>query len=654
MGPLRQLGDRPPTPTFGHRRRGRSLRRVVAVVLGVWALAGPAWAQGGAPPPAEYKALEREIKGVVEASGVPGAAVSVVGPGGATWSAGFGLADVDAETRVTPATLFRAESVSKTLVALASLRLHQEGRLPLSARLRDLAPEVEFVNRWEDTHPVRVVHLLEHTSGFDDLHLREYAFTRADGTLRDALAVNPAPRVSRWPPGTAMAYNNGGYAIVGHLIERVTGMPFEVYVRDHVLRPLGMTASTFESVDADRMARSYLGPGEEEPMAPRPLLTVPAGGLVTSADDLGRLVRALVDGDRPVVRHDLLDRMVRPQTTDAARAGLAAGYGLGSYTSAGEGFVWHGHAGGTPSATARYAYQPALGVGYAVLMNGSDTDARDQIEAAVQQFLVRGREAPPPPEPDSLGAPALAGYEGLYRQRTSNWALTSGIERMLDVQRVAGDGPSGTLTLTPALFGDAPRTLLFAGGDLFRTPDQAEPTVVFVRRGGEVDGLRTWDAANLRAGTYERVSALQAYALPVIFGLSFVLMLSGLAVGLVRGVAGLLGRRRRDGGVLVRWLPVAAVVALAGAVVSLVAGLVGDPVAALGRPTAASVGFWALTWVFGALSVAALVVSASALLRRPDLGKVSRGYAAALSLACVTVAATLSAWGLLGLRTWVF
>jgi CubicO group peptidase (beta-lactamase class C family) len=72
-------------------------------------------------------------------------------------------------------------------------------------------PEVTFSNRWEATDPVRLVHLMEHTTGFDDIHLREYASN--DPTpiaLKEALAYGAASRVSRWRPGTRMAYCNSG------------------------------------------------------------------------------------------------------------------------------------------------------------------------------------------------------------------------------------------------------------------------------------------------------------------------------------------------------------------------------------------------------------------------------------------------------------
>lgn len=606
--------------------------------------------------------LEEELGRIVGVSEVPGAAVALVARDGTAWSRGFGTADLATGRPVTEETLFRTNSVSKSLVALAVLRLVEERRIALDDRLREVAPEIAFENRWEETHPVRVVHLLEHTTGFDDLHLREYAFGPDDWTLREALALNPAPRVARWPPGTRMAYDNGAYAVAAHLVETLSGERFEAYVDREVLLPLGMTSSGFglERIDRERLTDHHLDGPAVEPAEPYPLLVRPAGGFVSSADDLAKLVRGLLRGGEPVVSAAAVDRMRRPRTTDAARAGLAIGYGLGSYAAPGaEGRIWHGHAGGTPSAFARYAYQPDLGVGYAVLMNGSDGDARDRLEAAIQRFLVAGRPAPEP-APAVEAAPDQAAYGGLYRQSTASWQLTAGVERLFDVQRVSV--AEGALTLSP-LLGGPPRTLLLAGGDLFRTGEWSEPSMVFLRSGGgdAATGLRTWDPENLRAGNYQRVSAPGAYLPLAIFLLSLLLAVSALLVAPVHGVAALL-RRTGPGGPpavprRVHALPLLAVVSLVAAAVALGIGVSGeDGLLALGRPSVPAVAYWLLTWTFALLSAAALIVTAREL-RRPPPGIAARlalGHSFLAALACAALVLYLADWGWLGLRTWAY
>lgn len=162
------------------------------------------------------------------------------------------------------------------------------------------------------------------------------------------LLAHPQPRWSptsptctaRWAPGTRTAYNNGAYAVAAVVLETASGVPFPEIVEREVLGPLDMGSSGvgIESVDRSRLTRHVLPSGQEEPPVPYPLLIRPAGGLVTSAADLARLVQALLTGTAPdgapYLDDAALRRMRTPRTSDAARAGLPTGYGLGSYTAA--------------------------------------------------------------------------------------------------------------------------------------------------------------------------------------------------------------------------------------------------------------------------------------------------------------------------------
>jgi len=158
----------------------------------------------------------------------PGAAVVIVSREKVDWLAGIGKADVAANKPVTDETLFRIGSTSKAFAALAALQLQEEGRLKLTDIVKQWVPDVAFTNPWEATNPMRLVHLMEHTSGFDDIHLREYALN--DPTpiaLRDALIYGADSRISRWPPGDRMAYCNSGPAVLAAVIEKASGERFE-------------------------------------------------------------------------------------------------------------------------------------------------------------------------------------------------------------------------------------------------------------------------------------------------------------------------------------------------------------------------------------------------------------------------------------------
>jgi CubicO group peptidase (beta-lactamase class C family) len=90
-------------------------------------------------------------------------------------------------------------------LGLAILKLQEERKLDLQQKVRDIVPEIEFTNQWEESDPVRIVHLLEHTTGWDDYHLTEQVTSQV--SLKEGLDHHPHSRTCRWVPGTRMAYS---------------------------------------------------------------------------------------------------------------------------------------------------------------------------------------------------------------------------------------------------------------------------------------------------------------------------------------------------------------------------------------------------------------------------------------------------------------
>lgn len=156
-------------------------------------------------PHPDLTALDRQLRQIVEDHAVIGASVAVSDAEGLVYAQAFGFADREARSAAIPDTPFRAGSVSKLVTAITVLRLVDAGALDLAAPLRDAAPDLAFTNRWEASRPVRLVHLLEHTAGWDDIQLQEYRSFPDGTTLADGLADNPAraQRVGRQASITA-------------------------------------------------------------------------------------------------------------------------------------------------------------------------------------------------------------------------------------------------------------------------------------------------------------------------------------------------------------------------------------------------------------------------------------------------------------------
>ena len=169
---------------------------VLVSVLGQICLA----AEKDEKPARSIDELRQLLEKVLAETHTPGVSVAIVHRDGPEWVAGLGKADVASGRATTAETLFRIGSTSKGFASLSILMLADQGKLSLDDPVHKLAPEVWFENRWEASDPVRVVHLLEHTTGWDDIHLREFAKDAPGMGLREALNYDHHSRTSRWRP----------------------------------------------------------------------------------------------------------------------------------------------------------------------------------------------------------------------------------------------------------------------------------------------------------------------------------------------------------------------------------------------------------------------------------------------------------------------
>src|SRR5271157_1274103 len=273
------------------------------------------------PPPKTLDELRAAMKTVLEREHVPGAGIALIQKGELLWCGGIGKADLKKNLEVTCDTEFRAGSISKTFVALALLKLQEEGKINLQARLADIAPEIRVRNPWNATSPVRIVNLLEHTAGFDDMTFSE-VYNRhdpCDFPLVRVFERFPQPQRVRWRPGTRMSYSNPGYGVAGYVIEKVTGRPFDEYIREVILRPLGMEHADFRTTDANRplLAAGY-GGNPPQPVGYPNIYLRPAGDLKASPGELAKVVQFFLRrgkaGDNALLTPESIVRMEYPQT----------------------------------------------------------------------------------------------------------------------------------------------------------------------------------------------------------------------------------------------------------------------------------------------------------------------------------------------------
>jgi CubicO group peptidase (beta-lactamase class C family) len=167
--------------------------RIAVFALLSCAVASAGFAQANKdakPKPAQsIPDLRQQLEKILSDTHTPGVSVAIVHKEGPEW--------VATNHATNDGTLFRIGSTSKTFVSLSLLKLANEGKLSLLDPVHKIVPEIWFENRWEATDPVRLVDLVEHTTGWDDTHLAEHAKDAKGMTLRQGLDYYRKSRISR-------------------------------------------------------------------------------------------------------------------------------------------------------------------------------------------------------------------------------------------------------------------------------------------------------------------------------------------------------------------------------------------------------------------------------------------------------------------------
>jgi len=599
-----------------------------------------------ATPPRTIPELQARIREVLAETKTPGIGITLVTRDSVLWAAGIGTADVAAGRAATDSTLFRIGSTSKAFVSLLVLLLEQEGRLSLEDPVWAHVPELVFTNKWEESDPIRIVHLLEHTTGWDDLALRDYALNDSTITLRDGLAYNPKTRHSRWRPGTRVSYCNSGPAVAAYIVQKLAGRPFEDLVRERLFTPIGMTTTTYFKPDPpERLATLYHSDGE----TPEPywfILERPAGAINASARDMAAYVRFLLNrgavGDSQILPAEVIERMERPRSSITARSGLALGYGLHLSTYVDSGWVWVGHDGGVNGGLTNMAYRPDQGVGFAFMINSGSTEAFRRISRLVRNYLTRDATPaePPPRAPVSDLARDRAGW---YRPDNPRNQKLYFLERILGLERVT---VSDSGLLMKPLLGKA-TFYVPVSERLFRQSSDPVATLALVDDAVDGRAEAIERMGYLLPGEYHRAWTPVVWAEITVTVLALAAMVTTVLFALIWIPRLLLGKLAGVPKRHVRVWPLFATLAVV-AFVGVVAINMENAIEVLGHPTA-----WAWT-----ITIATVVFPLSALIgllaawRAREINLVTRWQALSASAIFVVVALYLTWFGMVGWRTW--
>ena len=334
--------------------------------------------------------LDGKLPDALKNGDIPGAVVSVVKDGQVVTTRGYGWADTGASggnpVAVDPQTsLFRVASVSKIPTSIAAMQLVEQGKVDLDA---DISAYLDFEIERRFDEPLTLRHLLTHSAGFD-----EHGSLTPTTDLEAYVKNDPPTQV--FAPGTTPGYSNYGMALAGYIVQRVSGQPFEAYVREHVLEPAGMTSSTYEQPLPKDMAGSlgpgYTSTGEEVPF--EVMGDFPAGSLTVSAPDFAAFMNAQLSRSPKLLREETWEQMWSPglgeeRLGNRAKAG-EMGLGYFELTRHGRRIVEHSgdHTRGWHS---KFELYPEEKTGIFISYNGDGNEpARSLREDLAQGFADR-------------------------------------------------------------------------------------------------------------------------------------------------------------------------------------------------------------------------------------------------------------------------
>lgn len=394
---------------------GLRTRTFIACTLLIAAPGSDAWSN---TLPTDFSRLDTYIQSQLESAGIPGAAVVVVSKDKVLHMRGFGISGPGGKTP-TPQTLFMPGSVSKSFTALAVMQLVEAGKIGLDV------PVINYIPWFQLADPVpsgqiTVRQLLNQNSGFSTLNGSNYCFANCD---RSDIALEHSVRELRnvklnAPPGTHWEYSNINYVILGYLIQRISGEPYDKYIERHVFGPLGMRNSVAsdklgKTADLATGYRYWFGKAVPAYELPYQTSLVPAGYLFTSAEDMGRYLMAHLNGGMvdgiSIISSSGIDTLHQSSVPVIGNDRYAMGW---YFNSAVPNFFEHN--GGLPNFFSQMAIDAKEGWGVALLVNADNMLSGPAIQSLGVQVenILRGRE-PAAIKKGSMFSPALIALFGL-------------------------------------------------------------------------------------------------------------------------------------------------------------------------------------------------------------------------------------------------
>ena len=499
--------------------------------------------------PAVTKIVDDLVRAQMADNRIPGMSVAVVRNGRLVQAAGYGLSNIERGTSVDPATtLFRVGSITKLFTYTAAMQLVEQGLLGLDDDVNGRLSGVQIAPKFG--RPVTVNEIMHHRAGFGegDLGYDFFGNPALTPTLRDFVRDHQLRRVTA--PGTRTAYSNYGPTVLGLVIEQTTHQPYEAYLQDHILTPLGMTRTTLREpvapglpaplgrMRADDAARAAVGYSPVDGgYAPIPIEHIfpgasPAGSMFTTANDMACFMLAYLNGgslgEARILKEETISQMwTRGYSDRKSTVDFAHGF----FNTRVGGYDAYQHTGVMAGFTSNLTLIPQLELGIFVVGNsetgwGATSALPGQIVA--RAFPPGPLTAPIPVVPSDFGARANR-FAGIYLTAARSPDRLETLTKLgVEARVTAGDGG-----LAIAMPGDSRRWIEIA--PLTFQDAEGQDRIHFIAAGDRITGFYT----PMGHRSYERVDFTWTKA----FFQGAMFVAAGLALTMIAHLV--LDRRRR-------------------------------------------------------------------------------------------------------------
>jgi len=479
------------------------------------------------------------------------------------------------------------------------------------------------------------------------MHVTEYAHNVYPPiTLKEGLDFHPHSRVSRWKPGSRMAYANSGPAVAARIVENITAVDFEDYIKTHFFNPMGMSSASYQRPSAQANAATLY----DANMAPQPYWNIimrPSGSINASAKDMAKFVAFFLSrgrvNDVQLISEESINRMETVGSTTAAAHGQVNGYGLSNLSSTHGQWIYREHGGGVMGGISELAYLPEANAGHAIVVNSGNYEAFSEISKLVRNYETRDL---PPKEPtieEYTVDDQDKSIEGLYRNINPRIQQLNFLNRLLNIVRLSFDD---NVLVARGFFGGDSREFIPVNDTQYVRPKTGDINISRV-----VDPL-VGEVVHIGMDVYKKTTTIAVYAPIAIFFLwvlSMVVSILFFPIWIVRKL-----RKKIPGGatLAIRVWPLLATLSI---VIFLAAGILGqsgDVFSKLGRPSVYSIAIMIASIAFFVFSVLGAFTVVKH--RNSEINVFAYWSSTLLSFTHLAVAMYLLWFGWIGMRFWAY